>query len=230
MLHGLLGVTVNSRTDTQLTSGTTNNICPPRPSTKVSVLWPFPLFPLPVSRTAAGVAKSLSSLRGGRPGVGVAHPRFSRSLLAGTPSPFVDAGRGLPPPAGLSPNCASFFLPHSPCRCLHSVAPPFSTLAPCLDKLPLTHLRPSSPPLLLTNPLPAMYILAAAPPPGSIPGMDVTTFSGAALVAFLVVAVLSFTLLRGLSSLPLGAGEGAGLGVGLQGGRLGAEYERKKDA
>lgn len=58
-----------------------------------------------------------------------------------------------------------------------------------------------------------MFFLTAAPPPGSIPGMDVTTFSGAALVAFLVVAVLSFTLLRGLGCLPLGAGEGAGLGV-----------------
>lgn len=75
-----------------------------------------------------------------------------------------------------------------------------------------------------------MFFLTAAPPPGSIPGMDVTTFSGAALVAFLVVAVLSFTLLRGLGCLPLGAGEGAGLGVGLQGGRGGADGERKKDA
>lgn len=75
-----------------------------------------------------------------------------------------------------------------------------------------------------------MFFLTAAPPPGSIPGMDVTTFSGAALVAFLVVAVLSFTLLRALGSLPLGAGEGAGLGVGLQGRRGGGEHERKKDA
>jgi len=60
----------------------------------------------------------------------------------------------------------------------------------------------------------AMVLLAAAPPPGPIPGMDVTTVGGAALVAFLVVAVFSFTLLRGLGAMPLGVGDGVGLGGG----------------
>ena len=59
-----------------------------------------------------------------------------------------------------------------------------------------------------------MVLLAAAPPPGPIPGMDVTTVGGAALVAFLVVAVFSFTLLRGLGAMPLGVGDGVGLGGG----------------